>query len=468
MRFHIHTYGCQMNVRDSEAVEALLLAAGHEKAVGEADADLVIVNSCTVRQKAEEKAVGKAGYLCSTGKVVGLMGCAVKRMGEQVFARLPKLDFAVGPRRFGLIPRLLERIAAGERRILEVGDDDVPFGLDAHPDIARAGTSAQFQSYVTVLLGCDNRCSYCIVPDVRGHEYSRPAREVIAEVRCLAERGVKEVCLLGQSVLRYGVRNRAWAEDEPNPHGYTEAFPRLLAALNEIPCLERIRFTSAHPKGCTDELVRVYRECPKVCRHLHLPVQSGSDRILAEMGRHYTRAEYLAAVRRLRAFDPEFAVTTDVIVGYPGETEADFEATRSLMEEAEFDNAFVFKYSPRPGTRSAALEDDVPTAEKERRNQVLLADQETRGLRRNEALVGTVREVMVEGPSKRNRARWSGRDSGNRIVVWDIGGADTTKPTQSGDGLQPSQKIGTLLRIRITEAHPQILVGTPIGSNGSF
>ena len=457
-----------MNVRDSEAVEALLLAAGHEKAVGEADADLVIVNSCTVRQKAEEKAVGKAGYLCSTGKVVGLMGCAVKRMGEQVFARLPKLDFAVGPRRFGLIPRLLERIAAGERRILEVGDDDVPFGLDAHPDIARAGTSAQFQSYVTVLLGCDNRCSYCIVPDVRGHEYSRPAREVIAEVRCLAERGVKEVCLLGQSVLRYGVRNRAWAEDEPNPHGYTEAFPRLLAALNEIPCLERIRFTSAHPKGCTDELVRVYRECPKVCRHLHLPVQSGSDRILAEMGRHYTRAEYLAAVGRLRAFDPEFAVTTDVIVGYPGETEADFEATRSLMEEAEFDNAFVFKYSPRPGTRSSALEDDVPTAEKERRNQVLLADQETRGLRRNEALVGTVREVMVEGPSKRNSARWSGRDSGNRIVVWDIGGADTTKPTQSGDGLRPSQKIGTLLRLKITEAHPQILVGTPIGSNGSF
>ena len=457
-----------MNVRDSEAVEALLLAAGHEKAVGEADADLVIVNSCTVRQKAEEKAVGKAGYLCSTGKVVGLMGCAVKRMGEQVFARLPKLDFAVGPRRFGLIPRLLDRIAAGERRILEVGDDDVPLGLDAHPDIARAGTSAQFQSYVTVLLGCDNRCSYCIVPDVRGHEYSRPAREVIAEVRCLAERGVKEVCLLGQSVLRYGVRNRAWAEDEPNPHGYTEAFPRLLAALNEIPCLERIRFTSAHPKGCTDELVRVYRECPKVCRHLHLPVQSGSDRILAEMGRHYTRAEYLEAVGRLRAFDPEFAVTTDVIVGYPGETEADFEATRSLMEEAQFDNAFVFKYSPRPGTRSAALEDDVPTAEKERRNQVLLADQETRGLRRNEALVGTVREVMVEGPSKRNRARWSGRDSGNRIVVWDIGGADTTKLTQSGDGLRPSQKIGTLLRVKITEAHPQILVGTPIGSNGSF
>ena len=487
MRFHIHTYGCQMNVRDSEAVEALLLAAGYEKAAGEADADLVIVNSCTVRQKAEEKAVGKAGYLCSTGKIVGLMGCAVRRMGEQVFTRLPKLDFAVGPRCFGLIPKIVNEIVSQRADAAQRGrdiptraaqrgctaqrgrdipvacikkasttfprlylSDDVPTGLDAHPVTQRAGTFAAVQSYVTVLLGCDNRCSYCIVPDVRGHEYSRPAKEVIAEVKCLAERGVKEVCLLGQSVLRYGVRNRAWDADEPNPHGYAEAFPRLLAALNEIPGLERIRFTSAHPKGCTDELVRVYRECPKVCRHLHLPVQSGSDRVLAEMGRHYTRAEYLAAVKKLRDFDPEFAVTTDVIVGYPGETEEDFEATRSLMEEAGFDNAFVFKYSPRPGTRSAALADDVPTSEKERRDQVLLADQEARGQRRNEALVGTVREVMAEGPSKRNKARWSGRDSGNRIVVWDV-----------GDGVSAPQ-VGSLLRLKILEAHPQILIGTPV------
>ena len=215
----------------------------------------------------------------------------------------------------------------------------------------------------------------------------------------------------------------------------------------------RIRFTSAHPKGCTDELVAVYRDCPKVCRHLHLPVQSGSDRILKEMGRRYTRAEYLDAVRKLRAFDPEFAVTTDVIVGYPGETEADFEATRSLMEEAGFDNAFVFKYSPRPGTRSAARPDDVPTAEKERRDQVLLADQEVRGQRRNDALVGTVREVMVEGPSKRNKARLSGRDSGNRIVVWE-------PPADAACALR-APAIGSLARIRITEAHPQILVGVP-------
>ena len=459
MKFHIHTYGCQMNVRDSEAVGAMLETAGHVRAEGEDDADLVIVNSCTVRQKAEEKAVGKCGNLCAAKgrpQMVGLMGCAVKRLGANVFKKLPKLDFAVGPRRFGLIPTIVaELLAQGypDRRSganrLELSDaDEIPEGLAAHPDAPSDGSAEAFRSYVTVLLGCDNRCSYCIVPDVRGHEYSRPAREVIAEVRALAARGVKEVCLLGQSVLRYGIRNAAWFDhDVFQPSTltpYTEPFPRLLAALNGIEGLERIRFTSAHPKGCTEELVRAFCECRKVCRHLHLPVQSGSDRVLKEMGRRYTRAEYLEAVRKLRAFDPEFAVTTDVIVGYPGETEEDFEATRSLMEEAGFDNAFIFKYSPRPGTRAAALPDDVPTAEKERRDQMLLADQERRGLARNQMLVGTVREVLVEGPSLRNKARWSGRDSGNRIVVF-----------------EPSAPVcaGTLVPVRITEAHPQILVG---------
>ena len=437
MKFHIHTYGCQMNVRDSEAVESLLLAAGHERAVGEDDAELVIVNSCTVRQKAEEKAVGKAGNLIAAKKLTGLMGCAVKRLGADVFKKLPKLDFAVGPRAIGLIPKIR---ADGRFPRLELGEDMMGEALAAH-------TNGGFQAFVTVLVGCDNRCSYCIVPDVRGHEYSRPAREIVAEVRSLAAHGVREVCLLGQSVLRYGMRNAAWdTSDAPSPGGYKEPFPRLLESIASIPGISRIRFTSAHPKGCTDELVRAYREFPQVCRHLHLPVQSGSDRILADMGRRYTRAEYLAAVKKLRDFDPEFAITTDVIVGYPGETEADFEETRSLMEEAGFDNAFVFKYSPRPGTRSASLPDDVPVAEKERRDQVLLADQELRGQRRNDALVGTVREVMVEGPSKRNKSRWSGRDGGNRIVVWD-----------DADGVFAA--VGDVVRVAIIEAHPQILVG---------
>ena len=402
MKFLIHTYGCQMNVRDSEAAEALLLAAGHARAASEEDAELVLVNSCTVRQKAEEKAIGKAGNLIAAGKVVGMMGCAVKRLGPELFRKLPKLSFAVAP---------------GELL-------DIPYVNGGDPLAAHVVKG--FQAFVTVMTGCDNCCSYCIVPKTRGHEYSRPADDIVREVECLAARGVKEVTLLGQSVLRY------------------RGFPQLLRRLQEIGGLERIRFTSAHPKGCTDELNADYRDCPMVCRHLHLPVQSGSDRVLAEMGRRYTRAEYLEAVARLRALDPEFAVTTDVIVGYPGETEEDFELTRSLMEEAGFDNSFVFKYSPRPGTRSAALPDDVPTAEKERRDQVLLADQEARGQARNDRLVGSVREVMAEGPSKRNRSRWSGRDGGNRIVCWDESGAC---------------EIGSRVRVRVTEAHPQVLIG---------
>ena len=433
MKFLIHTYGCQMNVRDSEAVEALLLAAGHEKAASEAEAELVIVNSCTVRQKAEEKAVGKAGNLIADGKLTGMMGCAVKRLGDGLFKRLPKLGFAVAPGNFDLIPEFVERSAASRSvqenasPLFAFDGNRIPSGLDAH-------VVTGFQAFVTVMTGCDNCCSYCIVPKVRGHEYSRPADEIVREVECLAARGVREVTLLGQSVLRY------------------KGFPQLLRRLQEVEGLERIHFTSAHPKGCTDELVAAYRDCPKVCRHLHLPVQSGSDRILREMGRRYTRAEYLEAVRKLRAFDPEFAVTTDVIVGYPGETEGDFEATRTLMDEAGFDNAFVFKYSPRPGTRSAALPDDVPTEEKERRDQVLLADQERRGQERNERLVGTVREVMVEGPSKRNKARLSGRDGGNRIVVWDV----------CGDRNVAAPLVGDVVKISIAEAHPQILIGEPV------
>ena len=425
MKFHIHTYGCQMNVRDSEAVEAMLISAGHKKALGEADADLVIVNSCTVRQKAENKAIGKTGYLCSTGKKVGLIGCVVSRLGEDEVKRLlPKLDFCVRPGHLKEIPY--------------VSPDADPLSSHFH-EFLPIRRFENYSSFVTVMTGCDNCCSYCIVPKTRGHEYSRPMEDIVTEVQCLAFCGIKEVTLLGQSVLRY------------------KDFPGLLRKINAIDGIERIRFTSAHPKGCTDELLAAYRDCKKVCRHLHLPVQSGSDRILKEMGRRYTREEYLAAVRKLREFDPEFSITTDVIVGYPGETEEDFELTRSLMNEAGFDNAFVFKYSPRPGTRSAALPDDVTTEEKERRDQVLLADQEERGLKRNLALVGTIREVLVEGPSKRNPARFSGRDSGNRIVVWDV---NKEQGAGSGEeGVRSKEQVGSMVQVKILEAHPQILIG---------
>lgn len=444
MTFRIHTYGCQMNVRDSEAVAALLTAAGYVEAACEDDADLVIVNSCSVREKAEDKAIGKLGLLAASkrdrpGRIVGLMGCMAQRLGEDIFKRVPGLDFSVGTRRNGMIPNLVQRVTEGERHLLEVSEpDEIPDAPEAHQP-------AGFSAFVTILLGCNRRCSYCIVPDVRGREYSRPAREIIAEITALAARGVKEVTLLGQSVMNYGLAGGVWFDDDPpSPGGYERAFPRLLEAVAAIDGIERVRFTSGHPSGVNDELVRAMSTIPEVCHHLHLPVQSGSNRVLSHMRRGYTREQYLQACAKLREAMPDFVLTTDVIVGYPGETEAEFEETRSLLEEAEFGNAFIFKFSPRPGTPAAGMEDDVSDAEKRRRDEVLLDDQDVRGQRLNEALVGSVQTVLAEGPSLRNATRWSGRTGGNKIVVFE--------PC-------PGLRVGQEARVRIVRAAPQTLYG---------
>ncbi|MDD3545469.1 MAG: tRNA (N6-isopentenyl adenosine(37)-C2)-methylthiotransferase MiaB [Kiritimatiellae bacterium] len=444
MLFSIHTYGCQMNVRDSESVSAILQAAGHSQAASEAEADLIIVNSCSVRGKAEDKALGKLGLLCAAkrdrpGLIVGVMGCMAQRLGPEIFKRVPALDFAVGTRRCGAIPRMVRRALAGETGICEISD------LLETPDVPDAHDGTACTAFVTILLGCERRCSYCIVPDVRGAEYSRPAAEIVAEITALARGGVREVTLLGQSVMRYGLKNPVSHDtDTPDRHGLTEPFARLLEAVANIPGIARVRFTSSHPSGCTDQLIQAMRSLPQVCRHLHLPCQSGSDRILKAMRRGYTRAGYLDATRRLREAMPDIAVTTDVIVGFPGETESDFQDTRSLMEAAGFDNAFIFKYSPRPGTPAAALPDDVPAAEKMRRNRVLLADQDLRGALINQRLVGTVQEVLAEGPSLRNASRWSGRSSGNKIVVFEP---------------DPALEPGALVNVRVTRAAPQTLYG---------
>ena len=439
--FAFHTYGCQMNVRESEAAARALLDAGHTPAPSEDAADIVIVNTCSVRGKAEDKALGKLGLLCASkrerpGRVVGVMGCMAQRLGEDLFKRLPRLDFAIGT-------RCAERVAPAVEAALQGRPTLALRGPHERPDAPSGHVVEGFSAFVTILLGCNRRCTYCIVPDVRGDEWSRPAREVLAEVRALAEQGVREVTLLGQSIMNYGLRTPAFDEaDPPSPGGYAIPFPRLLEAVAAIPGIERIRFTSGHPAGVNDELVRLFREEPKLCRHLHLPVQSGSDAVLSRMRRGYTREGYLDAVARLRAAVPDLALTTDVIVGFPGETEADFQATRTLMEAARFDNAFIFKYSPRPGTVSATWDDDIPDEEKARRNQILLGDQDVRGARINQALVGTVQTVLAEGPSLRNKARWSGRTSGNKIVVF-------TPPP----GLRP----GDALDLTITRAAPQTL-----------
>lgn len=441
MTFHIHTYGCQMNVRDSDAVAAQLVASGFTPANDEDSADLVVVNTCSVREKAEDKAIGKLRLLCvakreNPRRIVGVMGCMAQRYGEEIFKKVPLLDFSVGARAARFIPELAAAAAAGDTRRWvpgDIADTRVPCG---HTAPARS-------EFVTVLLGCNRRCSYCIVPTVRGPEYSRPASDVIDEVKRLADLGTTEVTLLGQSVLNYG-RQREDVWKGAAPSSYSEPFPRLLEAVASIDGIRRIRFTSGHPAGCTEELARAFRDIPQVCPHLHLPVQSGSDRILRDMRRGYTAEGYLAAVERLRSYVPDISITTDIIVGYPGETEEDFEMTRNLMRAARYDNSFIFKYSPRPGTVSAAKDDDVSDEEKDRRDKELLAEQDRIGTELGKLWIGREAEVMVDGPSLRNKARWSGRSGQNRVVIFD-----------HVDGIEP----GMLVKVRITDATPQTLYG---------
>lgn len=440
MTYLLHTYGCQMNVRDADAVAALLEAAGHLPAASEDEADIVIVNTCSVRGKAEDKAIGKLRMLTATkrhrpGRIVGVMGCMAQRLGQTLFEKVPRLDFAAGTRCHAAVPEMVSEAAAGRRRQIALGmTEEAP---QAH---RRGGVSA----FVTVLLGCNRRCSYCIVPEVRGPEQSRPAEEVLEEVRRLAADGVAEVTLLGQSVLNYGRQGEVWPAGSRSAGGYREPFARLLEAVAAVPGIRRVRFTSGHPSGCTAELAAAMRDVPGVCGHLHLPVQSGADRILAAMRRGYTAAGYLEAVGRLRQARPDLALTSDFIVGYPSETVADFEASRTLLRAAAFDNSFIFKYSPRPGTPAAERADDVPADEKDRRNKLLLADQDEVGLQLNEAWVGRTVEVLAEGPSLRNASRWAGRTEQNKIVVFTP---------------RPGMAAGDLVRVTITSAKPQTLYG---------
>lgn len=443
MKFYVKTYGCQMNVRDSESVEVLLERHGFERVENESDAKLIIVNSCSVRGKAEDKAIGKLGILCASkrtqpDRIIGVMGCMVQRLKKSIFEKVPTLDFAVGTRRFSRIPAILDLLQAGEKHILDTGVEDENFEeLTGHREDG-------LFAFVNVLFGCDRRCAYCIVPDVRGHEWSRPGESVVEEVRSLAKSGIKEVMLLGQSVMMYGRRNETWDPDYVSPRGFVEPFSRLLERVCDVEGIERVRFTSSHPSGCTEELAEVMRQIPKLCAHLHLPVQSGSDRILKRMRRGYTSSDYREAVARIRRVRPELAVTTDVIVGFPSETEAEFEETRAFMEEIGFDNSFIFKYSPRPGTPAAEWEDDVSAEEKMRRNKVLLDDQQERATRINEKLIGKSVKVLVAGPSLRNTERWSGRSETNKIVVFD--------PV---DGIQ----VGDLVMVKIDRAMPQTVYG---------
>jgi len=433
-----------MNERDSEAIGALLVRHGYRLTVNEFGADVILVNTCSVRGKAEDKALGKLRLITAEkktrpGLIVGAVGCMVQRLGSGILKQVRGLDLAVGTHRLSALPALIEAVAEGHGPLVDTGETEP----EAESLSGHAGGT--LSAFVNILLGCDRHCAYCIVPTVRGTEWSRAADSVLREVTALAGQGCREVTLLGQSVMSYGRKNPVWPEAYRSPRGFMEPLPRLLEAVSQVQGIRRIRFTSGHPSGCSSELARAMAEVSGICDHLHLPVQSGSDRILQKMRRGYTAGDYLSAVRRLREAVPTLALTTDVIVGFPGESVEDFEATRRLMEEAQFDNAFIFKYSPREGTPAAEWEDDVDPVEKLRRNHLLLADQDRLGMALNEASIGRTVEVLVEGPSMRNKERWAGRSGSNKIVIFDP---------------RENIKVGDMISVSIERVGPQTLFGS--------
>ncbi len=446
-RVHIKTYGCQMNERDSEAVAELLRARGYSIVDNEHEADTVLLNTCSVRDQAEQKAIGKAGYLKRRKRenpnfILGVMGCMAQNRGTGLLEKLPDLDLLVGTQKFHRVPDHLDRLirtmeGQGPRPSTVVDLEEEP---DSQNEIRHHSPGKrQVTAFVSIMQGCNMRCSFCIVPKTRGEERARPMEDIVAEARELADTGTREVTLLGQIVTSYGQR------EFPKVGGKTP-FVQLLEKVHAIDGIERIRFTSPHPRGFREDLVEAYRDLPKLCEYVHLPLQSGSDRILKRMKRPYTVDRYRRIVDSLREAAPDMHFSTDVIVGFPGETEEDFEETRRLFEELRFDMAFLFKYSPRSGTPAAEMEDQVPREEKERRNQVLLEILGRHSLARNRSLIGSTREILVEGPARKGEGMFTGRTRGFRKVVF---------PGRE-------RQIGELIPVRIESASVSTLVGQPV------
>jgi len=452
-KVYIKTYGCQMNERDSEAVAAMLRARGYGIAGSEREADVILLNTCSVRDLAEQKAMGKMSTLAHLKRskpelVLGYMGCMAQSRGASLAEEQPAVDLVVGTQRFHHVPDYLDQILTRRDEEADAYDEE----LKAIVDVAEESNSEstikdhvvgtngdrQVTGFVSIMQGCEMYCTFCIVPYTRGSERSRPIVEIVEEVQGLVEQGVKEVTLLGQIVTSYGRK-------EIGKKNGKSAFVQLLEAVHEVKGLERIRFTSPHPKGFGDDLVQAYRDLPKLCEHAHLPVQSGSNRILKAMNRGYTREWYLGIVDKLRAAQPKIAISTDVIAGFPGETGEEFEETASLMRDLEFDQAYIFKYSKRHDTPAADMPGQIDETEKEKRNQMLLEILNTRMARKNRELIGQTVEILVEGRSEKGGKRMFGRTRTNRIVF--IDGSERHK--------------GELLPVRIERATTITLYGDP-------
>jgi tRNA-2-methylthio-N6-dimethylallyladenosine synthase len=446
--FAIRTFGCQMNVHDSEKVANLLLHAGYGAADDPDGADLLVVNTCSVREKAEHKLYSDLGTLrawkaARPGRLIGVGGCVAQQEGDTLLARFPQVDFVFGPHNLRLVPALVQAAAGGRRRA-ETAERpaldrfDLP---ERHPDF-RSETPGR--AWLTVMEGCDLFCSFCIVPTTRGREVSRPADAIVAEARSLVEQGVVELVLLGQTVNAYGRhdvrRGRAEAAG-------TTRFARLVERLAAIPGLRRLRYTSPHPSFFDDDLVAAHGALGPLCPHVHLPVQSGSDPVLARMRRRYTGDDVRRLADRLRAARPDLVLTTDLIVGFPGETDADFEATLDLVRGAGFIDGYSFKYSPRPGTAAAALPDPVPPDVAQARLEALQGALRAATLRYHRGRVGATTEVLVEGRSRRAR-QLAGRDPWHRVVNLDAAAFPAAGP-------------GSLVTARVVEATPHSLLAEP-------
>ncbi len=460
---YLQTYGCQMNERDSEEVLGMLAAQGYTPVADEDEADLILLNTCSVRAHAEERAFGKMAALQRLKErrpdlVLGILGCMAKAQREEVFRRLPQVDLVAGPAELYDLPDLLARVAEARQtapgapaRLLAIDRPARPLDRKPAGEWRRPGITA----FVTIMEGCDKKCAYCIVPTTRGQELSRPLPDVLAEVQQLARAGYRQVTLLGQNVNSYGkrfpdgsavagwrgpaVRRQLLAEEAGEDR--LVDFPALLRAIAAKTSIERVRFTTSHPFDAHEELFRAMAECAPVCESLHLPVQSGSDRVLRAMRRGYTVDGYRAKVARLRALVPDVALSTDVIVGFPGETEAEFEATAALLAELRYDSAFLFKYSPRPGTEAAGWPDDVPRAVKERRHQTLLALQAGISRAKLERWIGREVEVLVE--ERNRRGQLAGHTRQNASVVCD----------------GPDSAVGRLVGVRVERVTATTLIG---------
>jgi tRNA-2-methylthio-N6-dimethylallyladenosine synthase len=451
-KFFIKTYGCQMNERDSEQVAHSLIARGYERAESELDADVVLLNTCSVRDMADQKALGKMGMLGRIAKerphvVFGFLGCMAQARGASLLKTLPHVDLVVGTQKFHRVADYV--IDALERKRARAMDDPRFSIVDIEEEFGSQSTirnqrlaPKQATAFVSIMQGCNMHCTFCIVPQTRGAERSRTIAEIVAEVRGLVSHGVKEVTLLGQIVNLYGRHEFPKIENK-------SPFVQLLEAVHAIDGLERLRFTSPHPIGFREDLINAYRRLPKLVDHLHLPVQSGSNKILKAMHRTYTVEKYVDLLERVREARKGIAITTDIIVGFPGEKEEDYKQTRNLVEEIQFDNAFVFRYSPRRDTPAAEMADQIDENIKEQRNHDLLEVVNESARQINERLVGRTLEVLCEGPSKTNPSRLMGRTRANKIVMFE--GADNL--------------VGALVDVRIERATGFSLYGTPVAAD---